>query len=74
MYPSTIKQPGGKLRLLYESNPIAFLAEQAGGKATNGEGKRIMELKPEAIHQRTPFFTGSVSMVDELETFIQKYG
>jgi fructose-1,6-bisphosphatase I len=74
MYPSTKKQPGGKLRLLYECNPIAFLAEQAGGKATNGDGVRIMDLKPEAIHQRTPFFAGSVSMVNEIEKFIQKYG
>ncbi len=72
MYPSTKQQPGGKLRLLYECNPIAFLAEQAGGMATDGLGNRIMELTPKAIHQRTPFFAGSRMMVEELEELIKK--
>jgi len=59
--------------LLYECNPIAFLAEQAGGKATDGMGNRIMEIQPITIHQRTPFFVGSVKMVDKAEEFIRKY-
>jgi fructose-1,6-bisphosphatase I len=58
LYPPTHKQPGGKLRLLYEANPLAFIAEQAGGMATDGNG-RILDIKPEGIHQRTPFFVGS---------------
>jgi fructose-1,6-bisphosphatase I len=74
MYPSTKKQQGGKLRLLYEANPIAFLAEQAGGLATDGHGNRILEFVPEAIHQRVPLFTGSKKMVLEVEEFIKKYG
>ena len=57
LYPPTASSPEGKLRLLYEANPIAFLAEQAGGIATDGE-KRIMEIKPTAIHQRTPLVVG----------------
>jgi fructose-1,6-bisphosphatase I len=58
LYPPTRKQPGGKLRLLYEANPLAFLAEQAGGMASNGTG-RILEIQPAGIHQRTPFMVGS---------------
>jgi len=74
MYPSTAQQPGGKLRLLYECNPIAFLAEQSGGLATDGKGRRIIDLVPEAIHQRTPFFAGSKKMVKEVEAMIRSYG
>lgn len=62
MYPGTKKDPNGKLRLLYECNPLAFIAEQAGGLATNGK-QRIMELQPEKLHQRTPYFIGSTAMV-----------
>ena len=58
LYPPTLKQPKGKLRLLYEANPLAFIAEQAGGVATSGTG-RILDIKPEAIHQRTAFCVGS---------------
>lgn len=58
LYPPTRKQPGGKLRLLYEANPLAFLAEQAGGAASSGKG-RILDIQPEGIHQRTPFMVGS---------------
>ena len=58
LYPPTKKQPGGKLRLLYEANPLAFLAEQAGGMASNGSG-RILEIEPKGIHQRTPLIVGS---------------
>ena len=58
LYPPTKKQPGGKLRLMYEANPLAMLAEQAGGSASDGRGS-ILEVKPESIHQRTPFMIGS---------------
>ncbi len=58
LYPPTDKQPGGKLRLLYEANPLAFVAEQSGGMATNGVD-RVLEIQPEKIHQRTAFCVGS---------------
>jgi fructose-1,6-bisphosphatase I len=58
LYPPTLDQPGGKLRLLYEANPLAFIAEQAGGMASSGSG-RILDIKPAGIHQRTPFMVGS---------------
>jgi len=70
LYPSSAAYPEGKLRLTYECNPIAFLAEQAGGKATDGRGQRILEMKPASIHQRVPFFVGSTHMVDQVEKFI----
>ncbi len=72
LYPGTKKMPDGKLRLLYECNPIAFLAEQAGGKASNGF-KRIMEINPQTLHQRAPLFVGSRRMVEKVESYIQKY-
>jgi len=71
IYPATEKQPEGKLRLLYECNPMAFLAEQAGGLATDGNGNRILEIQPETIHQRTPFFTGSRNLMEKAEEFIR---
>jgi fructose-1,6-bisphosphatase I len=64
MYPGSMHKPKGKLRLLYEANPIAFIAEQAGGIATNGK-QRILQLEPTALHERTPLFVGSV---DEMGT------
>jgi len=70
MYPSTAKVPNGKLRLLYECNALAFVVEQAGGKASTGNG-RILELEPESLHQRAPFFIGSKNMVEKLESFIK---
>ncbi|MBU2929904.1 class 1 fructose-bisphosphatase [Winogradskyella psychrotolerans] len=70
MYPFDAKNKNGKLRLLYEANPIAFLTEQAGGKATDGS-KRIMDIVPSEIHQRIPFFCGSVKMVEKLESFFE---
>lgn len=73
IYPSTDSAPNGKLRLLYECNPIAFLAEQAGGKATDGNGNRIMEFVPHNLHQRVPFVTGSANMVDKVEELVKKY-
>jgi len=72
MYPTSSKSPQGKLRLLYECNPIAFLAEQAGAKATDGF-KRILEIKPKELHQRVPIFVGSKVMVEKLEEFMAKY-
>lgn len=71
MYPSTLKAPKGKLRLLYECNPMAFLVEQAGGLATNGS-ERIMDLIPTELHQRTPVFIGSKHQVEEAHRFLQK--
>lgn len=65
MYPSTAKAPNGKLRLLYECNPFAFIAEQAGGKASDGE-QRIMDIEPTELHQRVPFIVGSTNMVDKV--------
>ncbi len=62
MYPTSSKAPQGKLRLLYENNPMAFLAEQAGGKASDGY-RRILEIKPKELHQRAPIFVGSKNMV-----------
>lgn len=72
MYPTSSKSPQGKLRLLYECNPIAFLAEQSGGKATDGY-RRIMEIKPKELHERVPIFVGSKLMVNKLEEFMAKY-
>lgn len=71
MYPPTAKAPDGKLRLLYECNPIAFLAEQAGGKATNGK-ERILEIKPQTLHQRVSIITGSLNMVEKAESFLNE--
>ena len=66
MYPGTTDRPKGKLRLLYECNPFAFIVEMAGGKATNGK-QRILDVKPTELHQRMPLFIGSKSMMEELE-------
>jgi fructose-1,6-bisphosphatase I len=68
LYPPTAKQPGGKLRLMYEANPMAFLAEQAGGAATDGK-QRILEKMPTALHERTPLIIGSRAEVDRVLTF-----
>ncbi len=69
LYPTSTKSPQGKLRLLYECNPIAFIVEQAGGKASDGFS-RIMEIVPTALHERCPFFCGSANMVDKVEEFM----
>lgn len=69
LYPQTANDPEGKLRLLYECNPIGFLAEQAGGLASSGHG-RILEIQPESLHQRIPFYTGSVNLVKKVEEFL----
>jgi len=71
MYPKSSKNSDGKLRLLYECNPMAYIAEQASGKASNGF-QRIMEIDPSELHQRVPFFCGSRNMVEKAEEFMQK--
>ncbi len=72
IYPSYAGHPRGKLRLLYECNPISFLAEQAGGRASNGS-KRILTTEPAELHQRTPFFVGSTKMVKHIESLLAQY-
>jgi fructose-1,6-bisphosphatase I len=69
MYPADKKNENGKLRLLYEANPLAFIVEQAGGRATNGKC-RIMEIQPQNLHQRTPLFIGSEKDVLEAESYL----
>ncbi|MEM9836641.1 MAG: class 1 fructose-bisphosphatase [Bacteroidota bacterium] len=69
LYPQSSQSPNGKLRLLYECNPMAFLVEQAGGKASDGF-RRILEIKPTELHQRIPFFCGSKEMVEMAEKFM----
>jgi fructose-1,6-bisphosphatase I len=69
LYPPTRHYPEGKLRLLYEANPIAFLAEQAGGAATDGR-RRILEVPPHSLHQRTPLLVGSREEIDLLQTML----
>ena len=70
MYPNTSKNLTGKLRLLYECNPMAFIAEQANGKASDGF-TRILDIQPTELHQRVPFFCGSENMVEEAEEFMR---
>ncbi|MFP5471654.1 MAG: class 1 fructose-bisphosphatase [Bacteroidia bacterium] len=65
IYPNTTKAPNGKLRLMYEANPLAFLAEQAGGLATDGT-QRILDIEPTDLHQRVPLFIGSKAMVEKV--------
>ena len=72
MYPATGSAPNGKLRLLYECNALAFIAEQAGGAATNGR-QRILELNPTELHERTPLFIGSRKMVEKVGTIVQRH-
>lgn len=71
LYPQGSTAPNGKLRLLYECNPMAFLAEQAGGKASDGEN-RIMEIIPSELHERAPFICGNSEMVEIAEKFIEE--
>jgi fructose-1,6-bisphosphatase I len=72
MYPPTTDAPNGKLRLLYECNPIAFIVEQAGGMATDGY-RRVMEIEPEELHQRSPVYLGSRHQVEKAGEFLQSY-
>lgn len=73
IYPETQAAPEGKLRLIYECNPIAFIAEQAGGVASNGI-MRTMEQVPATLHQRVPFYVGSRTMVDRVRGFLEEFG
>ncbi len=70
-YPAEVDKPKGKIRLLYEAGPLAFLAEQAGGYASNG-CKPIMDIQPESLHERTPFYVGNRSLVQQAEYFIME--
>jgi len=70
LYPGTIQNPEGKLRLLYETAPLAFLIEQAGGRATTGL-MDILDVVPKKLHQRTPLIIGSKEDVAKVESFIQ---
>ena len=72
IYPPTKDAPNGKLRLLYECNPMSFIVEQAGGRATNGF-ERILDIQPKELHQRTPIFIGSEEMVLKAEEFMKEY-
>lgn len=72
IYPTTASSPKGKLRLLYECNPMSLIIEQAGGKATDGF-RRILELEATSLHQRTPWFAGSANMVDTAVDFMKQY-
>lgn len=72
LYPKSSLNSNGKLRLLYECNPMAFLAEQAGGKASDGY-RRILEIQPGELHERVPFFCGSPRMVEKAESFMAQY-
>ena len=71
LYPGTKEKPNGKLRLLYECNPLAYMIEVAGGKATDGT-RRILDKVPTQLHERTPFFIGSLKMMEELEEYLLK--
>ena len=72
MYPADSRSPNGKLRLMYECNPMAFIVEQAGGRASNGK-QRMLEIKPGSLHQRTPIFIGSEEDVLLVEKFMREY-
>ncbi|QIX63195.1 class 1 fructose-bisphosphatase [Hymenobacter lutimineralis] len=71
MYPATLKAKKGKLRLMYECNALSFIVEQAGGKASDGQ-QRIMELQPQSLHERCPFFIGSTELVEKAEEFMAR--
>ncbi|WP_337864767.1 class 1 fructose-bisphosphatase [Ignavibacterium sp.] len=71
MYPADIRNPNGKLRLMYECNPMAFIVEQAGGRASDGK-KRILDIQPEKLHQRVPIFIGSEEDVLMVEKFLRE--
>jgi fructose-1,6-bisphosphatase I len=69
LYPETTKAPKGKLRLMYEANPLAFLAEQAGGRASDGK-QRILDIEPQLMHERTPLIIGSLKEVQKVLSFL----
>ena len=71
IYPKTTAAPLGRLRLLYECAPLAWIAEEAGGKATDGT-QRILDIVPTDLHQRTPYFIGSTQMVEKAESYMNE--
>lgn len=71
MYPTTESNPKGKLRLMYECNALALIVEQAGGKASDG-ANRILDIQPDSLHQRTPYFVGSKNMVSSVERLFRR--
>ena len=71
-YPADSRYPDGKMRLVYEANPLAFIVEQAGGSASNGESA-ILDTKPDDLHQRTPLFIGNTELVEKAEGFIRRF-
>jgi fructose-1,6-bisphosphatase I len=73
MYPRDTASPEGKLRLLYEAAPLAFISEQAGGRASDGE-MDILDVEPTDLHQRTPLYLGSTEFVDMAEEFLRRGG
>ncbi len=73
LYPVTRKYPEGKLRLVYECNPLAYIMEQAGGKAINGVLERILDLKPKKLHEKSSIVIGSPDMVDEMKEYVERY-
>jgi fructose-1,6-bisphosphatase I len=73
LYPNTRKYQQGKLRLLYECNPMAFIIEQAGGKAITCQLERILDIEPKTLHQKSTIAVGSHDMIDEMKAFVEKY-
>ena len=71
MYPAERNQPGGKIRLFYEAAPLAFIIEQAGGRASDGY-RDIMDIRAESLHQRVPFYIGNTSLVNEVEAALRE--
>ena len=72
IYPDSQQYPNGKLRLMYECNPLSMIIEEAGGMATNGKG-RILDIEPKAIHQRTPIYIGSKQNVQKVKELLEEY-
>ncbi len=73
LYPQTRKYPQGKLRIVYECNPLSFIVEQAGGKALTCQLQRVLDLEVKHLHQRATIAMGSPDMVDEMKAFVEKY-
>lgn len=71
MYPADHRHPKGKLRLMYECNPMSFIVEAAGGRASDGR-RRILEIQPKSLHENTPLFIGNKEDVKKIEEFIAK--
>jgi fructose-1,6-bisphosphatase I len=71
-YPADTRRPRGKLRLLYEAIPLAFIVEQAGGYASDGR-RRILDIQPDSLHQRVPLFLGNRELVEKAEEFVSRY-